>query len=126
MTRPFLIATGVLLLTATHAAAQVELSPSEAVKLLHADGNESNITSMVWNGERVIFVDLPVEHDAMAERHAYIVRKVDSKVHALKVMVATEEGGKPEVAAVGLANADRDTERTKPIDSRLWLPSERS
>jgi hypothetical protein len=45
----------------------------------------------------------------MAERHAFIVRQVGSKLRALKVMVAEAEGGKPEVAAVGFANADRDT-----------------
>jgi hypothetical protein len=86
----------------------VELTAENAARLLGVDAAQTNTVATVWNGGRTLFVDFPVQTVDLAERHVFMVRAQGSTLRRHLVTIAGEEGGAPELAAIGFANADRD------------------
>jgi len=70
---------------------------------------EPQVTAAEWNGAPTLFVDwLDGEGDNAERRLAALQREASGAYRKLTVTVGESEGGPPEVAAVGFANADRD------------------
>lgn len=72
---------------------------------------ELNVTSAVWNGGETLFVDYLTDTDEEnVERPLLALRRLLSGGYVrLNVTTGEHEGGAPDVAAIGFANADRDS-----------------
>lgn len=83
---------------------------SEAVKLVGADRINTHTLETVWNGKRTIFVDYPNRCDEAGDDclKLYAVQSSNRGLVGIKVAEVEPEGGEPELAAIGFANADRD------------------
>lgn len=98
-----------LLLVAGNAAQP--LSPiQEALTLLKVDPEDAHTVEATWNGLQTVFVDYPSVRDASGgtDREIYAVRRSNGRLSAIKVAHVEQNGGDPEVAAIGFANADND------------------
>ncbi len=87
------------------------LSPTEeALRLLKVDPEDAHTVSAIWNGQQTVFVDHPSARDAYGgtDRQIYAVRRSNGRLIAIKVAKVEQDGGDPEVAAIGFANADGD------------------
>ena len=69
---------------------------------------DAHVTAANWNGVATLFVD----HQTVAEYPERIVtalqRQPTGGYRAIEVTVGEQEGGTPDIAAIGFANADRD------------------
>jgi hypothetical protein len=83
---------------------------SEAAKLVGADRINTHTLETVWNGKRTVFVDYPTVGDEAGDNflQMYAVQASDGPLVPIKVAEVGPEGGDPELAAIGFANADRD------------------
>ena len=64
----------------------------------------------VWNGKRTVFVDYPAVGDEAGDNflQLYAVQVSEGGLVPIKVAEVEPDGGDPELAAIGFANADRD------------------
>lgn len=87
-------------------------SVADAIKLV--DGNRVNVHTLEtnWNGQRTIFVDYPIagqgDQDGMEFMQLYAVQSEDAGLKSIKVAEVGPDGGDPEIASIGFANADHD------------------
>lgn len=92
------------------AAAQV--SPIEAAHLVAGDRAEAETLPTVWNRAPVVFVNYLVARPEQTQRLLFVVhRDAPGNLQQTRVTAIDEEGGLPEIAAIGFANADRDPAR---------------
>ena len=99
-----------LALVAGSAAAQV--SPAEAAHLVAGEKAEVETLPAVWNRTPVVFVNYLVARPEETQRLLFVVhRDARGDLRQTRVMAIDEEGGPPEIAAIGFANADRDPAR---------------
>lgn len=91
-------------------AAQV--LPIEAAHLAAGDRAEVETMPATWNRSPVVFVEY-LETSAGAEQRLLFVvhRDARGQLRQTRVMAIDEDGGPPEIAAIGFANADRDPAR---------------
>jgi len=80
-----------------------------AERVLHlADDADAHVTAADWNGVASLFVDYKTG-DADPERPLVVLqRQASGGYRTIQVTVGEQEGGTPDVVAVGFANADRD------------------
>lgn len=92
------------------AAAQV--SPIEAAHLVAGDRSDVETLPAVWNRAPVVFVNYLEPRPEEMQRLLFVVHR-DARGHLkqTRVMAIDEEGGLPEIAAIGFANADQDPAR---------------
>lgn len=96
-----------LALIAGSAAAQV--SPIEAAHLVAGDRTEVETLPTLWNRSPVVFVHYLETVSGSAHRMLFVVhRGARGRLQQTRVTAIEEEGGPPEIAAIGFANADRD------------------
>lgn len=96
-----------LALFAGSAAAQV--SPIEAAHLVAGNRTEVETLPAVWNHSPVVFVNFRETAVGSSSRMLFLVhRDARSRLQQIQVTAIEEEGGPPEIAAIGFANADRD------------------
>ncbi len=95
------------LCTACNRAVPIDASAIAAVTELLPE--EHSLRHVRWNGRDHVFVDYPMSLDGRTERVVDIAdRDWLGGVRLLRVTVAEEEGGPPEIALIGTVNADRD------------------
>ncbi|MCI4589622.1 hypothetical protein MOK15_05900 [Sphingobium sp. BYY-5] len=100
---PFLLA---LCLTAP-APAQEDMAAQRAARRLGLPVEAVHTTPATWNGRAVVFADYLTGKEGEEERQ--LVMLSGSMNNApVSVTVGEQEGGVPEVAAIGFANADSD------------------
>jgi hypothetical protein len=80
-----------------HRTAQRLGLPAEAV----------NVTPATWNGRAMIFADYLIGPRDEEERQLVMLREGDDSP-PVSVTTGEQEGGSPDIAAIGFANADRD------------------
>ena len=108
-----LLATVALLFAASDARAQdVTRSPTEtdeafARRALHlSDSAEMHVVSAAWNGTPTLFVDYV---DNNEERPLFALQREPAGAYRkLTVTLGEQEGGTPDIEAIGFANADKD------------------
>lgn len=110
-----------LLATAAAPASGWRLEPGEtaahfAARVLGRPEGEVNIVDTAWNGRRTIFADYQrterqTDYDVTHRELFALVPQPDGNWRRISVTTGEEEGGEAEVAAIGFANADRDTDR---------------
>lgn len=99
-----------LALFAGSAAAQV--SPIEAAHLVAGDRSDVETLAAVWNRVPVVFVNYLEPRAKETQRLLYLVhRDAKGRLQQTTVTAIDEDGGLPEIAAIGFANADRDPAR---------------
>ena len=82
---------------------------------------EVDVTSAVWNGEETLFVDYLTDEE-YPERPLLALRRLPSGGYAnLTVTRGEQEGGEPSVAAIGFANADRDSAKELIVILTWWV-----
>jgi hypothetical protein len=83
---------------------------SQAAKLVGADRVNTHTLETVWNGKRTIFVDFPRVGDEAGDNflQLHVVQEAEGRLVPIKVAEVSPDGGDPELAALGFANADRD------------------
>jgi len=82
-----------------------------AARILHLPkGKEPNVTAAAWNGAPTLFVDYETgrEEDSPERPLVALQRQPSGTYRLLRVTVGETEGGRPNIAAIGFANADRD------------------
>ena len=101
---------GCLALLAGSAAAQV--SQVEAAHLVAGDRTDVETLPAVWNRAPVAFVNYLMARSEETQRLLFVVhRDARGDLRQTRVMAIDEDGGLPEIAAIGFANADRDPAR---------------
>ena len=69
---------------------------------------EINVTPATWNGRRTLFVDYETT-ETYPQRSIVALQEARPRVYrTIYVTVGEQEGGDPDVAAIGFANADHD------------------
>ena len=71
-------------------------------------GSNPHITAADWNGTPTLFVDFQTANDDPERMVMALRRQSSGGYRAIKVTAGEQEGGMPDVAAIGFANADRD------------------
>lgn len=93
------------------ARAAAESDKAFAARVLHLPpGNAFNVTAAAWNGAPTLFVDYETgrEEDSAERPLVALQRQTSGAYRLLHVTTGETEGGRPDIAAIGFANADRD------------------
>ncbi|MGB7656034.1 MAG: hypothetical protein WBL74_11190 [Novosphingobium sp.] len=99
-----------LAVLAGSAAAQV--APIEAAHLVAGDRSDVETLPAIWNRAPVVFVNYVAARPEGTQRLLYVVhRDAKGRLQQTRVTAIDEDGGPPEIAAIGFANADRDPAR---------------
>jgi hypothetical protein len=109
--RPSIAAVLLVLSVATSAT---PISADQAAHLVNGDEADTHVQQAVWNGQDVAFVDFarPASQPEFDELALFVVsRNVADELEKAFVTAIEHEGGPPEIAALGFANADRDREK---------------
>jgi len=73
-----------------------------------ADGADAHVTAADWNGAPSLFVDYQTSGEDPERPLVALQRQASGAYRAIQVTVGEQEGGTPDIVALGLANADRD------------------
>jgi len=72
------------------------------------DSGDPNVIAADWNGVPTLFVDYETTGDNPDRLLVALQRQPDGAYRAIQVTDGEQEGGTPDIAAIGFANADRD------------------
>jgi hypothetical protein len=83
-----------------------------ATRVLHlSDDSDAHVTTAVWNGVSTLFVDYQTPGEN-GERPLLALRKTPAGLFSkIDITTGEQEGGVPDIAAIGFANADHDAAR---------------
>jgi hypothetical protein len=89
---------------------QGETDDAFAVRMLRLGDSDAHVLATTWNGVRTLFVDYVQGADTEAPERPLVALEetAPGKFRKLAVTVGETEGGEPDIAAIGFANADRD------------------
>ena len=103
------------------AAGATSLTKEATIEVLKVNPSDASTTVADWNGKRTVFVDFPDPPNRVEDRQAMAIPRDDQERQlfavqaiagpessAVHVTTGEHEGGLPDVAAIGFANADRD------------------
>jgi hypothetical protein len=87
-----------------------ETDEAFAVRVLRLGDSDAHLLATTWNGARMLFVDYVRGADTEAPERPLVALEeaVPGTFRMLQVTVGETEGGEPDIAAIGFANADRD------------------
>ena len=72
---------------------------------------EPHTTLTSWNGVPTLFVDYETQEADPERPLVALQRQADGRYRTLQVTLGEQEGGTPDILALGFANADRDTDK---------------
>jgi hypothetical protein len=72
--------------------------------------SEPKVTAALWNGRQTLFVEY-LTPDQEPERPLVALLPDGAGYRSVQVTIGEQEGGTPDIAAIGFANADRDPVR---------------
>lgn len=78
---------------------------AERVLRLPLDSKDTHVTEARWNNTETLFVDFP---HMEAREVVALQRMPHGGYRQIAVTTGEEEGGRPDIAAIGFANADQD------------------
>lgn len=94
------------------AAGETALGFAERALLLAAGDEDTHVTEARWNGRATVFVDFSQRgvggYDYDERALVALMQRPDGRYERVVVTIGEQEGGEPEIIAIGLANADRD------------------
>jgi hypothetical protein len=106
------------LLGAGASPAELRPAPGEsaglfAARVLGQNEPDFHVLDLSWNGRHTLFADYPVHIGSGERAHSGIAlvaleEQAGGAYRRIAVTTAEEDGGDPEIAAIGFANADRD------------------
>ncbi|HWA61303.1 MAG TPA: hypothetical protein VG939_08005 [Caulobacteraceae bacterium] len=76
--------------------------------LRFGDDADPHVTAATWNGVRTLFVDYETAGEDPERAVVAIQPRADGEPRTIQVTVGEQEGGAPDIVAIGFANADRD------------------
>lgn len=80
-----------------------------AKRALHlSEESKPNVTAVAWNGVPTLFVDYTTSGEDPERPLVALQQQPSGGYRTLRVTVGEQEGGTPDIAAIGFANADRD------------------
>lgn len=83
--------------------------PVAEARTVAGAGSASKVLETSWNGRPVAFIDWQVGADTEGVREVAVVwRAASGRFACAAVTTGEQEGGVPELAALGFANADQD------------------
>ena len=87
-----------------------ETDEAFAMRVLNPGDAGAHVLATSWNGIRTLFVDYVRGADTdTPERPLFALQETSpDKFHKFQVTIGETEGGEPDIAAIGFANADRD------------------
>lgn len=88
-------------------AAYAASTQHRAAEKLGLSAASVNVTPATWNGRAYIFADYLTGKEGEEERRLVMLAEAMNGP-PIAVTVGEQEGGAPEIAAIGFANADRD------------------
>lgn len=95
---------------AQDSAAHAASTQHRAARRLGLPAEAVNVTPAAWNGRAVIFADYLAGPQDEAERQLVMLSEQGNGA-PVSVTIGEQEGGSPDIAAIGFANADRDAAR---------------
>ena len=108
---------------ADFARAAGESDKAFAARVLHLPpGNAFNVTAAAWNGSPTLFVDYETgrEEDSPERPLVALQQQPSGAYRLLHVTIGETEGGRPDIAAIGFANADRDPAKELIVILTWW------
>jgi hypothetical protein len=108
---PRLLLAAALIAAVSPPPARESPTSADAAKLLRLKGDEVQTTRTVWNGVPTVFVDYPMGPHERGERMLVAVQRTGGRLRTVEITVGEHEGGIPDVAAIGFANADHDARK---------------
>lgn len=91
----------------TRTAAETDLAFATRALRLSGD-SDLHVTAANWNGIPTLFVDYETSGPDPERPLVALQRQSSGKYRAIQVTIGDQEGGVPDIAAIGFANADRD------------------
>jgi len=83
------------------------ISKNAAARFLGVDADQASTTQARWNGRQVAFVDFLTGADE-DELQVFVVYDDGGRLRSTKVTTGERDCCRPELAAIGFGNADRD------------------
>jgi hypothetical protein len=89
---------------------QGEMDEAFAARVLKLGNSDAHVLATTWNGVRTLFVDYVRGADTEAPERPLVTLQetAPGTFRTLQVTIGETEGGEPDIAAIGFANADRD------------------